>query len=177
MRLCPTISLVLAVLTSSCLLLTACVAVSPQPITYKVTPGKEDAAVTYRVSGGDVTVEVRSPSGIGSAQLSQTGGGAPTSMTMNVHLKGLEQFTFQYPAATVTAAVSSHDGSVSESVSARGSAEQAIGPDSPYWMAIETVAADKSIPLRDGYFAVQAPGDFFAGSYREFSVSWVDFYR
>ena len=158
-------------------LLTSCVAVGSQPITYSVTPGKEDAAVTYQVNGGDVMVDVRSESGIGSAQLAQTGGIAPTSLTMRLYLKGLEQFTFQYPAATVTAAVSSHDGSVSESVTIQGGAAQPIGPDSPYWMPVKIGAADTSIPLQDGYFQVQAPKAFIEAASREFTLHWVDFYR
>ena len=177
MRLCPKFSLVLAMLTGGCLLLTACVAVPLQPVTYDVAPGKEDAVVTYQVNGGDVMVDVRSKSGIGSAQLAQTGGAAPTSLTMRLYLKGLEQFTFQYPAATVTAAVSSHDGSVSESVTIQGGAAQPIGPDSPYWMPVTINATDPSIPLKDGFFAVQAPKDFLATASREFTLRWVDFYR
>lgn len=164
-------------LTGGCLLLTACAADQVAPITYAVAPGKEDATVTYQVNGGDVTVDVRSKSGIGSAQLTQTGGIAPTSVTMRLYLKGLEQFTFQYPAATVTAAVSSHDRSVSESVSVQGGAAQPIGADSPYWMAVKISAADTSIPLKDGYFEVQAPKDFIEAASREFSLQWVDFYR
>lgn len=171
------ISLVAVVLTGGCLLLAACVAVGSQTITYKVTPGKEDAAVTYQANGGDVMVDVRSKSGIGSAQLTQTGGAAPTSLTMRLYLKGLEQFTFQYPAATVTAAVSSHDGFVSESVTTQGGAAQPIGPDSPYWMPVKIGAADTSIPLQDGYFQVQAPRAFIEAASREFTLHWVDFYR
>ena len=158
-------------------MLSSCVTVSPQPITYDVTPGKEDAAVTYQVNGGDVTVDVRSQSGIGSAQLAQTGGPAPASVTMRLYLKGLEQFTFQYPAATVTASVSSHDGSVSESVSLQGGAAQPIGADSPYWMPVKINATDRSIPLQDGSFEVQAPKDFLTTASREFTLHWVDFYR
>ena len=170
--------MLLAVLvTVALLMLTSCVAVSPQPITYNVTSGKDDAAVTYQVNGGDVMVDVRSKSGIGSAQLAQTGGTAPTSLTMRLYLKGLEQFTFQYPAATVTAAVSSHDGSVSESVTIQGSTAQPIGPDSPYWMPVKIGAADTSIPLQDGYFQVQAPRAFIEDASREFTLHWVDFYR
>jgi hypothetical protein len=177
MRLYPRISLVLVMLTSSCLLLTACVAVSPQPVTYSVTPGKGDAEVSYQASGGDVTVEVRSESGIGSAQLAQTGGPTPTSVMMRLYLKGLEQFTFEYPAATVTAEVSSHDGSVSESVSLQGAAAQPIGADSPYWMPVTIRATDPSIPLKDGFFEVRAPKAFIEAASREFSLHWVDFYR
>ena len=140
-------------------------------------PGKDDAQVTYQVSGGDVAVEVRSPSGIGSAQFVQTGGGTPTSLTMRLYLKGLEQLTFQYPGATVMASVSSHDGSVSESVSVKGGAEQPIGPDSPYWMPVKISTTDTSIPLKDGFFEVQAPKDFLATVSREFTLQWVDFYR
>jgi len=164
-------------LVGGCLLLAACVAAPPQSVTYGVIPGKEDATVTYQVNGGDVTVDVRSKSGIGSAQLAQTGGPAPTSVTMRLYLKGLEQFTFQYPAATVTASVSSHDGSVSESVTLEGGAAQPIGADSPYWMPVKLSAADTSIPLKDGYFQVQAPKDFIGAASREFTMHWVDFYR
>jgi hypothetical protein len=163
--------------TAGVLLLASCAAAVSQPITYGVTPGKDDARVTYQASGGDVTVEVRSPSGIGNAHLSQTGGDTPTSLTMRLYLKGLEQLTFEYPGATVMASVSTHDGSVNESVSVNGGAEQPIDPDSPYWMAIKIVAADTAIPLKDGYFEAQAPKDFLATASREFTLRWVDFYR
>jgi hypothetical protein len=170
-------SLLAAMLTGGCLLLAACTTGKSEPITYTVTPGKEDAVVSYQVSGRDVAVEIRSQSGIGSAQLSQTGGAAPTSVTMLLYLKGLEQFVFEYPGATVTAAVSSHDGSVSESVSIKGGAAQPIGPDSVYWMPVKINAADTSIPLKDGHFEVQAPKDFLATASRELALRWVDFYR
>ncbi len=159
------------------LLLASSAAAVSQPVTYSVAPGKDDARVTYQASGGDVTVEVRSPSGIGNAHLSQTGGSTPTSVTIRLYLKGLEQLTFEYPGATVMASVSTHDGSVSESVSVNGGADQPIGPDSPYWMAVKIVAADTAIPLKDGYFEAQAPKDFFATASREFALRWVDFYR
>ncbi len=71
------LGLALAVLTGACLLLTVCVAVPAAPIAYAVTPGRDDVQVTYQVSGGDVAVEVHSRSGIGSAQLTQTGGARP----------------------------------------------------------------------------------------------------
>jgi hypothetical protein len=77
----------------------------------------------------------------------------------------------------VTAAVSSHDGSVSESVTIQGGAAQPIGPDSPYWMPVKISAADTSIPLQDGYFQVQAPRAFIEAGSREFTLHWVDFYR
>ena len=163
--------------TATLLVLTSCLEVGSQPITYIVMPGKEDATVTYQVNGGDVTVDVRSQSGIGSAQLTQTGGPAPASVTMRLYLTGLEQFAFQYPAAAVTAAISSHDGSISESVSLEGAVAQPIGADSPYWMPVKINATDPSIPLKDGYFEVQAPKDFLTSASREFTLHWVDFYR
>ena len=169
--------LLAALVIAALLVLTSCMAVGSQPITYRVTPGKEDATVTYQANGRDVTIEVRSQSGIGSAQLTQTGGPAPASVTMRLHLKGLEQFTFQYPAAAVTASISSHDGSVSESVSLEGAVAQPIRTDSPYWMPVKIHATDPSIPLKDGYFEVQAPKDFLTSASREFTLHWVDFYR
>jgi hypothetical protein len=166
-----------ALVTAALFMLSSCMTVGSQPITYNVTPGKEDAAVTYQANGGEVMVDVRSKSGIGSAQLAQTGGIAPTSMTMRLYLKGLEQFTFQYAAVTVTAAVSSRDGSVSESVSLQGAAAEPISADSPYWMPVKIGAADTSIPLKVGYFEVKAPRNFIEAAGRDFTVHWVDFYR
>ena len=133
--------------------------------------------MSFRVSGRDVTIDVRSRSGIGSAQLTQTGGPAPTSVTMRLFLKGLEQFTFQYPGATVIASVSSRDGSVGESASVKGGADQPIDPESPYWMPVKIGAADTAIPLKDSHFEVQAPKDFLTTASREFTLHWVDFYR
>jgi hypothetical protein len=166
-----------ALVSGALLLLTSCVAVGSYSITYSVTPGKDDAEVSYQASGGDVTVEVRSKSGIGSAQLVRTSGPAPASVMIRLHLKGLEQLVFEYPGATVTAAVSSHDGSVSESVSLQGGAAQPIGADSPYWMAVKINGVDPSIPLEDGYFQVEAPKAFLDAASREFTLRWVDFYR
>jgi hypothetical protein len=171
------ISLLAAILVGGWLLLSACVPAGGAPITYTVTPGKGDPEVTYQASGADVTVEIRSQSGIGSAQLTQNDGGAPSAVTMNLYLQGLEQFTFEYSTATVTAAVSSHDSSVSESVSLQGGAAQPISADSPYWMPVNINATDPSIPLKDGYFEIRAPRDFLASASRAFTLRWVDFYR
>jgi hypothetical protein len=148
-----------------------------QPVTYSIIPGKADAQVTYQVSEDGVIVEVRSQSGIGNAQLFQIGGGVPTSLAIRVYLKGLEQLTFEYPGITIMVSVSTHDKSVSESVSVKGGVNQPIGPDSPYWIPVKIVAADTTIPLKDGYFEAQAPKDFFEAASRELTLRWVDFYR
>ena len=163
--------------TAGILLLAACAAGSVQPVTYRVTPGSADARVTYQVRGSDTIVDIRSQTGIGSAQFAQTGGAAPGSLILQLHLKGLEGLDFGYPDATVRVSVSSHDGTVHETVSIEGAAEQSLEPDSPYWMDVKIVAADKTIPLQDGYFTVRAPGSFLTGAKHDFIVRWVDFYR
>lgn len=171
------IGVIVLLLTGGCLALAGCVALPAAPITYTVTPGKQDAGVAYQANGRAVTLEVRSSSGIGSAQLNQTAGPAPTSLVMRLYLKGLEEFTFQYPDATIVASISSHDGAVSETVAVRGGAAQHIGPDSPYWLTVTVNAAEHRIPLQDGYFEVQAPKSFLTSGSPDFTLRWVDFYR
>jgi hypothetical protein len=44
-------------------------------------------------------------------------------------------------------------------------------------MTVTINAADSTIPLKDGYFGVQAPKAFLTSASREFTLHWVDFYR
>lgn len=168
-------------LASGCLLLlSSCASSRRAPITYTVTPDKAAAPVSYQAQGGDITLEIHSESGIGSTQFAQAAGGAVTSLTLRLYLKGLEELRFQYANVTVTAHVSSQDTAVSETVTLGSDPtgpQQDIDSKSPYWMAVNIVAADTSIPLQDGYFEVQAPKDCLNSAARAFTVSWVDFYR
>ena len=43
-----------------------------------------------------------------------------------------------------------------------------------YHMSARTL---RHVPLKDGYFPVQAPKDFIEAAIREFTLRWVDFYR
>ena len=163
--------------TAGLLLLASCTASLGQPITYTVTASRDDIQADYSVQVSDVLIDIRSQGGIGSVQFTQESGPAPRSVTMRLYLKGLEESRFQYADVTVTASVSSHDGSVQEGVSVQDGPEQPLQPDSPYWMDVQIVAEDPSIPLKDGYFGIQAPRDFLSSGSRNFTLSWVDFYR
>ena len=135
----------------------------------------------FRVEGDRLVAEVRSERGIGDAVIRQTQGNRPNSLEMRVFLKGLEELNFSYANVETSVSISSSgDGRVRQEVALDGEAAREIDPQSPYWLPVEIVAEDKTIPLGDGYFRVEASRDFLAsspGSPLAFKVSWIDFYR
>jgi hypothetical protein len=108
----------------------------------------------------------------------QTAGETPTKIVIRLHLKGLEEFDFQYGETTVIVSVSSHgDGAVYERVRTGEAEEVEVKPDSPYWMPVEVIGGALTGSPKTGYFEVQAPQNYLQGKHRAFSMRWVDFYR
>jgi hypothetical protein len=164
--------------------LVACSLPPPPParssVAMSAVPQRDDTRVTIANIGATTTIDVYSESGIGSAEVSITSAALPEKIVMRLHLRGLEEFNFGYDSTRVTASLSSMgDGTVRESVTTTGDANDAqpIDASSPYWMDVQVVAADKTIPLKDGYIEVTAPKHFIDGGYRAFKIDWVDFFR
>ncbi len=139
-----------------------------------------DAEVTTTVSGDTAIVDIRSPRGIGGATV-DLGKAAVKRVVMRLHLKGLEEFRFQYGNTVVHGALPSHGlAEPRESVATTTEAERPIGPNSPYWMKMTIVPegnAAARIPLESGYIEVEAPAAFLESGMQSFTVSWIDFYR
>lgn len=134
-------------------------------------------AVTVTVTGRDMVLDIRSETGIGRAEVEQTAGAAPHSLTLRFHLKGLEDLRLTYAGVQVAVHVSSlKDGGVREEMGPPGGEAQPIGPDSPYWMPVRLPDGQR-IPLTEGYIEVAAPRAFLDGDARDFSLRWIDFYR
>jgi hypothetical protein len=145
---------------------------------YAIAVSGNGNRVTATSNEGETVFEIRSDTGLGSAEIEQISGQPPSKLIMQLHLRGLEEFDFKYGDVTVRLAVSSHgDNAVSEQVLRDGSGETPIGPDSPYWMPVEVVTASGSSDQATGFFSVQAPVDYVQGKYRAFSMKWIDFYR
>jgi hypothetical protein len=146
---------------------------------YRISVSGTDNQVTASSNGPETLFEVTSETGLGSAVIEQVAGASPENVTFRLHLRGLEEFNFEYHDVRVVVAVSSHgDRSVSESLFRGDSAETAIGPDSPYWMPVQ-VFADPASGNQESpsYFEVGAPNEYIGGKYRSFSIRWIDFYR
>lgn len=157
----------------------ACQEHAVQQPSYSISVHGAGNQVTSTSSGSDVLFEVRSETGLGSAYAEQTSGDPPEKIVIRLHLRGLEEFNFQYEQTTVIVSVSSHgDQAVSERMLIARSEETPVAPDSPYWMPVQLVkgapSGSQNLPA---YFEVQAPQDYVRGQHRAFSMRWIDFYR
>lgn len=155
-------------------------AAAPVPAYQVVPTPSAGESVTVGTADGGLTVEVRSERGIGKAVVTQTAGANPGFVQLRMHLKALEELRFGYRDTEVRVAVGTNGG-VAESVVLPGGTEQQIDPASPYWMAVQIVAEDPTIPLEDGYFQVDGPPDLLGaappGWALKFALNWIDFYR
>ena len=151
----------------------------PQQATYSIAVDGAGNKVVPTSSGSGTLFEVRSETGLGSADVEQTAGESPAKIRIRLYLGGLEEFDFEYGGTTVIVSVSSHgEQMVFERVRTAGSEEIPIGPDSPYSMPVRVVAnPTSSSGDSTGYFEVEAPLDYIQGKHRAFSMRWIDFYR
>jgi len=159
--------------------LVACQGSPARPPSYRISVSGSGDQVTAQFNGPETVFEVRSESGIGSAQVEQISGEPPTKIVIRLFLNGLEEFDFGYDDTRIVVSVSSHgDNAVSQSLLRDGSGETAVGPDSPYWMPVQVVTDPLSGGQKPtGAFEVQAPQDYIQGKHRAFSMRWIDFYR
>lgn len=162
--------------------LTACVA--PVGVTppaggaapeFEVTAQKAEDQVTVAMDDGRMIVDVRSPSGIGSAVVSLVAGEMPQPTIMRLHLNGLEQMTFAYDDTVLTLSVSSHDDR--QVLRSATVADQPIDvhPQGPYWMDLTHVAPTDG--AAGGYFEITAPAAFHDAGPTMFLIAWIDFFR
>ncbi len=138
-----------------------------------VQPGD---SVTVGGTASHVEIDVTSERGIGKVGIERTGR-PPQALTVNLHLKGLEELRWSWGETTVLVHVASGDGSVREELVQGSAAPAAIDEASPYWAAVQIKGQDRSIPLADGFFAVTAPPAFLQAAPSRFTLQWIDFYR
>ncbi len=166
-------------------------AVTPQISPQISVDATSDARVTAEPRGQTLLVDIRSETGIGSASVTLPDEAAWREIILRLHLSGLEQLRFDYPAATVQLHLPSTDLPAGvlpvqrlplqqEATPAGAAQPVSIGQESDQWMDVLALAAEgatPSIPLVGGYFDVRVPRAFLREGHRTFTVSWIDFFR
>ena len=149
-----------------------------EPAFIVITKNPEDQ-VDIQYENGMALIDIQSPSGIGSAAFELESGSMPENMTLQLHLKGLEEFRLTSAQNQISASVSSGDASDENQVSLTSGTESPLLPGNPLWMEIEIVSdqTEKKIPLKDGYFEVTIPQQFIQNAGKTFEIEWIDFYR
>ena len=149
-----------------------------EPAFIVITKNPEDQ-VDIQYENGTARIDIQSPSGIGSAAFELESGDMPENMSLQLHLKGLEQFRLTSAQEQIAASVSSGDPfNENQSILTSGT-ESPLFPGNPLWMEIEIVSnqAEKKIPLEKGYFEVTIPQQFIQNAGKTFEIEWIDFYR
>lgn len=147
---------------------------------FTVTTKNPDDQIDIKNEKVITTVDVYSPTGIGSAQFALESGSMPERMVLRLHLKGLEELRLVSDQTTIAASASSSNlFRVSDQRVISSGNEYSITPIDPLWMQIEIVSgqAIETIPLKDGYFEITISNEFIQNSGDSFEIQWIDFYR
>lgn len=128
----------------------------------------KDNQLTFNHQESTTIIEVRSPGGIGQADVSLASGDYPDEIVLRLYLSGLEGFRLTYGGTTVRASASGATAAVSQSRLEPDGGEETLTPASPLWMDIQ--------PVND-YIEITLPGALTRDKPETFSFQWVDFYR
>ncbi|MBW7883359.1 MAG: hypothetical protein H3C34_12115 [Caldilineaceae bacterium] len=166
-------------------LLAGCRPIQPEPssspaITATTAQASDHIALLPTESG--VTAEIESPSGIGSAILNFAGSPLPSTVTLRLHLQGLESLSIDNGAVTLEIAITSMAPYTTHQTirPVAAASSQPIDPHDPAWAQVEIVSArgaTPQIPVEDGYIDVTLPSGFVNEAQRTLDIRWVDFYR
>ncbi|MEZ4657669.1 MAG: hypothetical protein R2911_08865 [Caldilineaceae bacterium] len=126
----------------------------------------------------ELTIDVYSQRGIGSATLTFAHyfpDHLPDQITLNLHLKGLEQFQITTDDQIIIANIpSSGNGDAIQSAAATSNDAtqvQSISANNPLWLTV-TKMGDA-----DTYFSIVLPSPLFTQDVQSMTLKWVDFYR
>jgi hypothetical protein len=173
----------LILLTCTAICFTACAETTnpdePSEPEYYITSNRPSSQVTVSNEADSAIVEVFSDNGIGNASVELVSGDWPGSIVMRFHLQGLESLQFSYGDIVVDLSVNTQN-MILQSVTSAGGTNETISKESDFWMPViffdrEGNAEDG--PTAGGIIEVKAPVDFLNGSYSEFMINWIDFYR
>jgi hypothetical protein len=158
------------------------VAVSDEPqARFKITTKRDDDKVEIKTEKNKTVFSIQSPFGLSETRIERLEEHWPDAVVLRFHLKGLESFKFSNGKVTINAAVSSSADKHDVRLWKDEKEDSPLDSKSPYWMETRMFGAGgklaKSIPLKDGYFEMQLPKEFFEGNPKSITLSWIDFYR
>jgi len=155
-----------------------CFAADDETPPFKITSKRSDDRVEVKSENDKAVFDVRSPVGISSTTIERTTEQWPDRVVIQLRLNGLENFKISTGELKLQASVSGQNGDVR--LWKDGEEDSPLDSKSPYWMEIRMMDSDgrptKAIPLKDGYFEMKLPKQFFEGNPRSFTLNWNDFY-
>lgn len=127
--------------------------------------------ITAVMNGDALEIDVVSESGIGQGTVAGLTPPLPDTITLRLHLKGLEKLQLTSGTTTITAQVSSSDSTITQEAASHSVAARPTTPDDPLWLTIQLPIDDESP------FMVDVPSQLVESDCDTVSIEWVDFYR
>lgn len=153
---------------------------TPPPAISVLSATHEDGILCTQ-TGSNALIEIRSPSGIGSAWFQVAQRPPVSEVRVRLYTRGLEEFRFAQGGSELRLSVASHGNhAVHASLQRAGQLEQPIAATDPLWLPVALVpaaGAARTIPLTAGWFEVTLPAVVLFNPGSEFRLSWVDFFR
>jgi len=138
---------------------------------------RSDTQIDVAQKQATTQIDIRCPFGIDRAELSRVGDHWPASVTIRLHLAGLESFEATKGAVSLGVSVPSAGAPLPRIMLRQNETETVVDKNSPYWLDVRIVAEKKSIPLENGHFEIPLPTKLFEGNPQSIELRWVDFYR
>jgi len=137
----------------------------------QVTLTKDDDRASVTLNEGHAVIDITSARGIGGAKLTFLRP-RPATITLRLHLHGLEELNLDAGEVSITATVNSSDGTIREAIcsDAQKSGEFTLSHDSPLWLVITHAPSASAFDIILPVALVHNGSDFL-------NVRWIDFYR
>ncbi len=146
---------------------------------FRITTKRDDDRIGVTFRDDKAVISVHSPFGISQAVIERKDKKWPDSITLRLHLKGLEGLKISDGKITLEAAVSTQD--CTARLWEDGREDSPLDSGNHSWMEIRLIDKDgkqtKGIPLDDGYFEMQLPRTLLEGNPTSITINWIDFYR
>ena len=148
---------------------------------FKITTRRPDDRIEVHSDPDTTVFAVRSPFGIGRADIERLGDRWPQAVALRLYLRGLEDFRISNGRVTLGAAASVREGKPQVRLWADGGEDTSLDEKSPLWTEIRILGDDgrpaTEIPLKGGYFEMTLPRALFEGNPKSITLNWIDFYR
>ena len=146
-----------------------------------VSTKRNNDKVIISTESNRTVVDIYSPFGISSANLSSVDSRWRKPLVLRLHLSGLESLRITIGNLTISTCINTSLTRCGTSFSINGKKPFRVKENDPFWIPIEIVNRQKpghcGIPLKDGYFEVTIPEVLLKNNPGKLVVSWIDFYR
>lgn len=148
-----------------------------QPLPFTIKTAKPTDQVQVKIEGNIATLDVLSPSGIGSATITPTTGKWPAVVVLRLRLRGLESLAVSKGKIKLTGSVLSHSGYTKHLYLTEEGKEGEREPGTEIRVLDATGKPIQGLPGDGGCFEITLPKALLENQSKSLEAGWVDFYR